>query len=414
MFDAPFGPTLNAMYLTEHPPLISGVRRGHWLALDYVVAAAYGLLLLPMLVRYASGPVGLLAALAGIAAFAVPIALRRRWPLLALGLLAAGLIVALLVEPRAYPAAIVPMAYVVYIAATGGPRLAFIGLVVSLASAATAALPDFAQLGATVVSGLGYLTVWTVGYSVGMHRRYTADLLNHQAQLAEAELLRARRGVIEERLRIARELHDVIAHSMSVITVQAAFGVLVIEGEPSQARDALDAIESTGRQTLTELRALLGVLRTSDPDEVAEPGTLEPSPSLADLDRLAAQTGRAGVLVQLTVSGAPHALPAGVELTAYRIVQEALTNVVRHAGTPAARVVVEHRDDELVVEIADDGRGDAMHGGGTPGHGLLGMRERVSVYGGSLSAAPLPGGGFRVIARIPLPADAALSRQRAA
>ena len=135
----------------------------------------------------------------------------------------------------------------------------------------------------------------------------------------------------EERLRIARELHDVIAHSMSVITVQAAFGALVFDAQPAQARSALEAIESTGRQTLSELRTLLGVLRTADAARRAREGALDPSPSLADLDQLITQTGQAGVRVQLTVT-APQPLPPGVELTAYRIVQEALTNVVRHAA----------------------------------------------------------------------------------
>jgi signal transduction histidine kinase len=403
-------PSLNAMTVSEHPPLITRIRRGHWLALDYLVAGGYALLLLPMLVKYASGPAAAAEVLGGLAAFAVPIAVRRRWPLPALGLLIAGLIVTLVAEPRAYIAAIVPMAYVVYLVATGPRRLAFGVLGVSLASAAAAALPNFAHLGATLASGLGYLTVWTVGYAVGMHRRYTADLLGHQAQLAQAELAQTRRGVTEERLRIARELHDVIAHSMSVITVQAALGALVIDAQPGRARSALDAIESTGRQTLSELRALLGVLRTADSDDAPDRGALNPSPSLADLDRLIAQTGHAGVRVQLTVSAPRQPLPAGVQLTAYRIVQEALTNVVRHAGASTARVLIEHRDDQLIVDVADDGAKAAVVAGGPPGHGLIGMRERVLAYGGTLHAAPSTDGGFRVHARIPIPAHTVPAR----
>jgi signal transduction histidine kinase len=243
-----------------------------------------------------------------------------------------------------------------------------------------------------------------------MHRRYTNDLLRHQSQLAEAELARTRSGVTEERLRIARELHDVIAHSMSVITVQAAFGALVADAQPPQARAALDAIESTGRQTLSELRALLGVLRTADPDDARQRGTLDPSPSLADLDRLITQTGQAGVRVQLTRSAHPQPLPAGLELTAYRIVQDALTNVVRHAGTSNARVMIDHRDVELIVEIADDGAAAATTAEAAPGHGLIGMRERVHAYGGTLHAAPSAGGGFRGQARFPLPVGAATQR----
>jgi signal transduction histidine kinase len=341
-------PNLNAMTFAAHPPLINRIRGSHWLTLDYLTAGGYALVLLPMLVKYASGPAAVPAALGGLFAFAGPIAMRRRWPLVALGLVMAGLIVALLVEPRAYVAAIAPMAYVVYQAATGPRRMALVALGVSLASAAAAALPDFAHLGATLVSGLGYLTVWTVGYAVGMHRRYTSELLRHQAQLAQADLAQARREVTEERLRIARELHDVIAHSMSVITVQAAFGALVIDAQPGPARSALEAIESTGRQTLIELRTLLGVLRTADPHDPHETATLDPSPSLADLDQLVTQTRQAGVHVQLTVT-APQPMPAGVELTAYRIVQEALTNVVRHASTSSARVVIDQRDAQLIA-----------------------------------------------------------------
>jgi signal transduction histidine kinase len=405
MSGARFAPSLNAMTVIVHPPLMGRLRRGHWLALDYLVAGGYALLLLPMLVKYASGPAAAPAVLAGLTAFAGPMAVRRRWPLMAFGLLVVGLIAILLVAPRVYIAVIVPMAYVVYLAATGPRRLAFGALGVSLATAIAAALPNFAHLGASVVSGLGYLTVWTVGYAVGMHRRYTAELLGHQAQLAQAELARARRGVTEERLRIARELHDVIAHSMSVITVQAAFGALVIDAQPAQARAALEAVESAGRQTLDELRALLGVLRAADPDDVAERGGLAPSPSLADLDRLITQTCQAGVRVQLT-SAPPQLLPAGVELTAYRIVQEALTNVVRHSGAATAGVLIEQRDDQLIVEVVDDGAGAAIVAGGPPGHGLIGMRERVLAYGGTLHAAPAPDGGFRVQASIPVRAHA--------
>jgi signal transduction histidine kinase len=404
MSSARFAPSLNAMTVIVHPPLMDRLRRGHWLALDYLVAGGYALVLLPMLVKYASGPAAAAAVLGGLTAFAVPMAVRRRWPLIAYGLLVAGLIVTLLVAPRVYIAAILPMAYVVYLAATGPRRLAFGALGVSLGTAAAAALPNFAHRGASVVSGLGYLTVWTVGYAVGMHRRFTAELLGHQAQLAQAELARARRGVTEERLRIARELHDVIAHSMSVITVQAAFGALVIDAQPTQARAALEAVESAGRQTLDELRALLGVLRAADPDGVAEQAELAPSPALADLDRLITQTCRAGVRVQLR-SAPPQLLPPGLELTAYRIVQEALTNVVRHAGAATASVLIEQRDDQLIVEIIDDG-GAAVVAGGPPGHGLIGMRERVFAYGGTLHAAPAAEGGFRVQASIPLRAHA--------
>ena len=258
------------------------------------------------------------------------------------------------------------------------------------------------------------MTVWTVGYAVGEHHRYTSNLLRHQAKLAEAELSRARRAVTAERLRIARELHDVIAHSMSVITVQAGFGALVIDKEPLKAHAALDAIELTGRQSLIELRALLGVLRTADPEDRTEGVVLDPSPSLADLDRLIAQTRQTGIQVQLTVSGNPRTLPGGVDLATFRVIQEALTNVVRHSGGSGAHVVIDHRDDELIIEVSDDGPGVGSASAAVPGHGLIGMRERVTAYGGTLSAAPLPQGGFLVRAALPLPAEALSSGPPAA
>ncbi len=393
------------MAATAPPPLINRIRRGRWVRLDYLAAGAYALLVLPLLVKYASGPLGALAVLGGLGAFAGPLAMRRHRPLAALALLLTGVAVTLFVEPRVYIATIVPMACVLYFAATRPRQIAFVALGTSLASAAAAALPTFAHLGATLASGLGYLTVWTVGYAVGIHRRYTAELLRHQATLAQAELARARRDVTEERLRIARELHDVIAHSMSVITVQAAYGALVIDTQPAPARSALEAIENTGRQTLSELRTLLGVLRTSDRHDAPGPAPLAPSPSLADLDQLITQTGRAGVQVHLSVT-APYPIPASAQLTAYRIVQEALTNVVRHAGTSTARVLIHQRDGQLIVEIADDGAGATVAEEGTLGHGLIGMRERVLAHGGALHAAPSAGGGFLVHATIPLPAHA--------
>jgi len=390
---------LNGMDVPAPPPLMKRIQQSQWVRLDHILAIAYALWVLPMMAKYANGPAGALAVLAGLAAFAGSLALRRRWLLGTLGMLVAGEAVTLLVEPRAYVAVILPMACVVYLAATGPHRTAYLALAVSLIAAAAAALPTFAHVGASVVSGFGYVTLWSVGYAVGMHRRYAAELVRQQSQRAQAELARARRDVTEERLRIARELHDVIAHSMSVITVQAAYGALTIDSQPAPARSALEAIETTGRQTLSELRALLGVLRTVDPSDTHEIDTLHPSPSFTDLNTLIRQTQHAGVEVELTVS-VTQPMSAGAELTAYRIVQEALTNVVRHARTSRARVLIEQENGELVVEIADDGVGATSEP--QPGHGLIGMRERVLAFGGVLHAAASDGGGFVVRATIPL------------
>jgi signal transduction histidine kinase len=207
--------------------------------------------------------------------------------------------------------------------------------------------------------------------------------------------------VAEERLRLARELHDVVAHSISVIAVQSGVGAHVANTQPEEAAKALATIEATSRAALTELRRLLGVLRQEGEPE----GSLAPVPGLADLDALLAEVAKAGLGVRLRVEGTPSPLPAGVDLSAYRIVQEALTNVVKHAGPARAQVVVGYGDHEVTVEVVDDGRGVAAptgDGRARVGHGLIGMRERVAAFGGDLEVGPGPDGGFRVAARLPL------------
>ncbi|WP_141578616.1 sensor histidine kinase [Actinomadura sp. WMMA1423] len=218
---------------------------------------------------------------------------------------------------------------------------------------------------------------------------------------AHAEAMREQataQAVAAERLRIARELHDMVAHSIGIIAIQAGVGGRVIDTQPAEARNALQAIEATSRDTLSGLRRMLTALRRDDPG--AAP--LGPAPGLADLDRLAEAARDAGLAVDLRTEGEPTPLPPDVDLSAYRIVQEAVTNVVRHAGTDRCRVTVGYGDGELAVEIEDDGRGGVV---GT-GYGLVGMRERVALLRGEFSAGPRPGGGFRVAARIPAPAAA--------
>jgi signal transduction histidine kinase len=254
-------------------------------------------------------------------------------------------------------------------------------------------VPD-ASAGNIALSGAIDFAFFFLGSSMRNRRLYMEQL---EARAATAEHERdaeAKRAVADERLRIAQELHDVVAHSMGVIAVQAGVGAHVIDKDPAEAKRSLDAIASTSRSTLTEIRRLLGVLRAD------ERGTYQPAPGLADLDRLVTDLGAAGVPVTLTVDGPRDDVPPGVDLTAYRIVQEALTNVLKHAGPAHADVVVRYAPGALRLEIADDGRG--VNGrGGTGGHGLLGMRERVGVYGGTLVAGPATGGGFRVVAELP-------------
>jgi signal transduction histidine kinase len=205
---------------------------------------------------------------------------------------------------------------------------------------------------------------------------------------------RARAAVAEERTRIARELHDVVAHAVSVMVVQARGGRKRLEAEPDEAREAFDTIERTGQQALAEMRRLLGALRADD-----EALALAPQPSLSRLDALAAEVTRAGLPVDLRVEGEPAELPPGVDVSAYRIVQEALTNALKHAGPARAVVHVRYGDGKLDIEVADDGRGSTNGGGG--GHGLVGIRERVTVYGGDFEAGGRAGGGYAVRATLP-------------
>ncbi|MBX7551694.1 sensor histidine kinase [Streptomyces sp. NPDC004232] len=232
---------------------------------------------------------------------------------------------------------------------------------------------------------------WAIGWSTRRGRAYSQGLVEQAEERAQLLL-------VEERIRIARELHDVVAHSLSVIAVQAGVGHHVIGSRPDEAAKSLSAIETTSRAALGELRSLLGVLRDDDGAEWL-PGGLD------DLNTLVEQTRRAGVQVDLTTSGHPHDLPRGVDRAAYRIVQEALTNVVKHARTSHARATVAHAPGEVALTVVDAGAGRTT----TPvteGHGLTGMKERATLYGGEFHAGPLSPHGFRVTARLPYATDA--------
>jgi signal transduction histidine kinase len=222
-----------------------------------------------------------------------------------------------------------------------------------------------------------------------------------RAAVAEADrVAEAERAVANERARIAREMHDVVAHGMSVIAVQAAAGREIVRTDPERAAEVFARIETVGRDSLGELRRMLGVLR----DDGVEPASLAPQPGIAEIATAVAEADASGVATELTVEGTPRALPTGVELAAYRIVQEALTNVLKHAGSSAvAQVRIVYEPDGLVVEVLDDGRGavTSLFGAGA-GHGLIGMRERVAIYGGELTAGSRPGGGYRVRATLPI------------
>ncbi|HVD13385.1 MAG TPA: sensor histidine kinase [Actinomycetota bacterium] len=335
------------------------------------------------------------------------LAARRRFPLAVLATsLASGLAFAAIGLPTFVlgPAILVP---VYTVAAYCEWRASLAGLAAAeLALAAVQLTPAEAELSTWVGNTLVLAAAWLLGNFVGDRRAYATQLEERTAELEQAREDLARRAVAEERLRLARELHDVVAHSMSVIAVQSGVGAHVAATQPEEARKALAAIETISRAALEELRRLLGVLRQDDGDEPQ--GSLAPVPGLADLDTLLAQVAKAGLAVKLRVEGTRPELPAGVDLSAYRIVQEALTNVVKHAGPARAQVVVCYGDQEVAVEVTDNGKGVAPAGDGRTakvGHGIIGMRERVALFGGDLEAGPRPGGGFRVAARLPFTAD---------
>jgi signal transduction histidine kinase len=257
-----------------------------------------------------------------------------------------------------------------------------------------------------LVLGVPTVSAWVLGDSMAYRRAHNA-WLEERARRAEAERdTRARIAVAAERARIAREMHDVIAHHVSVIVVQADGAAYAFDDDPARARQAIDAISRTGRQALAETRRLLGVLRDGE-----ETAGLVPQPRLEQVSQLLAEARLAGLPVSLTVEGKPRPLDGGRELTAYRIVQEALTNTRKHGGLGAdAAVLLRYADDGLLVRVTDTGRapGDGP-GSGNTGHGIAGMRERVRLYGGTLRAGPRPGGGYEVTATLPASAEATVA-----
>jgi signal transduction histidine kinase len=239
------------------------------------------------------------------------------------------------------------------------------------------------------------LGAWLAG-RLWQSRERDARRMTELAEALERERVEEGRiAVAEERARIARELHDVVAHAMTTIVLEAGAERLHLAPGQERTGETLRGIERTGRQALDEMRRLLGVLREDD-----EEPALRPQPSLRRLDELADHVRRTGLEVDLRVEGTPAELPPGLDVNAYRIVQEALTNVLKHAGASCATVVVAYEPGRLSIEVTDDGRGDRRNG--TGGHGLTGLRERVALYGGELEAGERPGGGFAVRARLPV------------
>ncbi|MCX5111185.1 sensor histidine kinase [Streptomyces sp. NBC_00378] len=355
-----------------------------------------------------------IAAVLIILGLCVVVALRRRAPEKML-LLAITMGLAQLVTGVGPGVANFAMLVIVFTVATVGERWASrLALVCSLCAAGVSTLrwPQEAPQGGwaqqtfvVIVLTVPFVLAWVLGDSMRTRRAYFSQLEERAARLEREREAQSKVAVAAERARIARELHDVVAHNVSVMVVQADGAAYVMDAAPDQAKQALETISSTGRQALAEMRRLLGVLRTGD---AQESGEYVPQPDVDQIEDLIDQVRQAGLAVDFKIEGTPRPLPSGVELTAYRIVQEALTNTRKHGGPDAgASVRLVYFDDGLGLLIEDDGRGAAHElyedgGADGAGHGMIGMRERVGMVGGTLDAGPRPGGGFRISALLPL------------
>jgi signal transduction histidine kinase len=338
-----------------------------------------------------------IAAYALVAIYSGSVIVRRRAPAAAVF---GGLVAGVAFAAAQYPVALTPVALLsVYTAADILPprqARALLGGAVALGVLGATVSPGATDIGVPAL----IVSAWLLGNFMGSRRAYTAELERKNRLLEQAQLELADRARTEERLRIARELHDVVAHTMSVVALHAGTGRMVADSNPDAAREALATIETASRAAQLEMRRLLAVLRGSGSEW---PGAFAPAPGLGDLDALVAEVVRSGVTVEVHVEGDRRDVPAGVDLSAYRIVQEALTNVIKHAGRARATVAVRYFDDALTVEVDDDGPGplDTVPVPSAGGHGLVGMRERVAMHHGDLDAGARPTGGFRVAVRLP-------------
>lgn len=332
-----------------------------------------------------------------VLALALPILLVRRWPVAVYAAILTETVLAAEFGARSWALFAAATAAICYLAAARSMRIS------AAAGAAMVAVwflenvaivpKDMAgnPVTTSIQLALYAACAWVLGYAIRKRREYAVSLREQSAA----------RAVMAERVRIARELHDMVAHSIGIIAVLAGAAGRVIETQPKEAREALGSIEMTSRETLTGLQRMLSALRHAEPGADVEAAPLAPAQSLDDVDRLAARAADAGVRVDVTWRGERRPLPPEIELSAFRIIQEAVTNAVRHSGTHACRIDIGFDADEVSIEVVDNGRGLAQARSGGGGFGLLGMRERVAMLSGQFSAGPRPEGGFRVMARLP-------------
>jgi signal transduction histidine kinase len=340
--------------------------------------------------------------LLAIVAIVSPLFLRRRYPFGAPLAVGVAVVLTTFVDSRLPPygpvAFLAGCAAVFLIGLLRDRTQAVVGLALAIGVNVVVEVQDPHQsTGAFVAVSVLFTIIWTIAFGLGRTFR-AADEARERASRAEREREeRATAAVSEERARIARELHDVVGHSVSVMTVQASAVRRLLRPDQQREHDALLVVEQTGREALAEMRRMVGVLRRPE-----EAPALAPQPSLDHLDRLVEQAREAGLPVELRIEGDPVQLPVGLDLTAYRLVQEGLTNAMKHAHAERTQVLVRYGDKDIEVTISDNGQGTAHGDGMSGGHGLVGMRERVSVYGGELEAGPRPDGGYRLRARLPL------------
>ncbi len=346
----------------------------------------------------------------GLAFVILPLALRRRAPLSMLLLsITAYVVYAVALGPLVEGSiSVVALSLAVYSAAAhgraplrnwacGAGLLAIVGLQIFDNQLD---LPLDLRLLGVVINVVLFCALWSLGAALSAGRQRARDLLQRTVELEHEREENARRAVFDERVRIARELHDVVAHHVSMMGVQAGAARVVLARDPAMARDALSSVEASSRQAVTELHRLLGVLR-----QAGDPDDLGPQPGLGQLQRLAASMSGSDLVVEVCVDGDERPVGPTVDVSAYRIVQEALTNTLKHAGASRADVYLRYGPDELEIEVVDDGAGDAAPSSKPGGLGLIGMRERAALHGGRLTAGPLAGGGYAVHARLRTTAD---------
>ena len=375
--------------------------RSYWFDALILVGLALGLFGAIVSQEESDGPTGpLWFDLLAVAAIVMPLLFRRRFPFGAPLAVGVAVVLTTFVDERLVPKDFIPFlagcAAVFLMGLLRERSQAIAGIVLALGVEALVAYRDpLKNLSAFIATCIVFGLIWTVAFTLG-RKFQEADEARNRAVRAEREREeRARSAVTEERARIARELHDVVGHSVSVMTVQASAVRRLLRPEQEREREALLIVEQTGREALAEMRRMVGVLRRPE-----EAPALAPQPSLEHVAKLVDQAREAGLPVELRVEGDPLPLPAGVDLTAYRLVQEGLTNALKHARAERAQVLVRYGEGDIEVTVSDNGHG-AGSGDGS-GHGLVGMRERVAVYGGELEAGPAPEGGYRLRAKLPL------------